>query len=440
MKIVHFLPWPNSNVIGGTEIFIRKIAESQLKLGHIVFIALPNTIEEENEIYLDGIFEYRFKSPNPKNSLQISNGTICPINLNSWINWLNKVKPTVLHVHAYEPYNFWYIKTAKSKGISIYVTPHVAQFTCITGSLLLNGLQKCDGRVDIKRCDQCIKTNYFNEIGIKSDLTKNILSILKSIKLFFRGGCILKNNQINLKLQTLEKVKNNSNKIIVLTNNYKEVLLKNGFEDHEVLIANYKMGNSNVMTHFEKSTTFKIAFIGRLSKEKGVNVLIESLKFLKLGNKRIELNLFGKDHEELSNIDEIIAINQSESIYIRKHGEVISDLLKIEFNNNHILCVPSTVYEMSPLVIQEAFLLGIPVIGSNIGGISEYICNGENGFLFESNNSYELSKVIQNLMDNPKDYYQIRSNVKKSLGFEELANDFVNIYSKHNNKIRNIFC
>jgi glycosyltransferase involved in cell wall biosynthesis len=45
--------------------------------------------------------------------------------------------------------------------------------------------------------------------------------------------------------------------------------------------------------------------------------------------------------------------------------------------------VPSRWLETGPLVVLEALAAGIPVAGSNLGGISEWIVDGKNGFLVE---------------------------------------------------------
>jgi glycosyltransferase involved in cell wall biosynthesis len=223
--------------------------------------------------------------------------------------------------------------------------------------------------------------------------------------------------------------------MIVLTNDYNDVLISNGFNQKEIIIAKYKFVNSvpndndinDCIIHI-----FKISFIGRMSKEKGVHVLIDSLTKLKVSNFSIELKLYGRQHEELFELDEIIEKAQSNNINIKWHGEIDTCEIEKVLHQSHVLCIPSTVYEMSPLVIQEAFSIGIPVVGSNIGGISEYIKHGENGLLFDTGNSIELAKCFQFLIDHPYEYNKLTRNVKKSLGLSQLGVDFVNIYKKYN--------
>ncbi len=434
MKIVHFLPWPSSNLIGGTELFVKKIAKSQILLGNQIFIVCPNIIDEDFFSLIDGIYLYKFRSPNPNNLKSISSGYVCPKNIFFWEKWLSLIKPDVLHVHVYEPYTFWYLKIAQKLCVNIYITPHIAQFSCISKGLLFNGIQKCNGHIDFKRCNQCFDEIFRNKNN-NIQLVKKLSFFSKYIKYFLRAINVANYNLIIQKRYNLNRVKKIINKMIVLTNDYNDVLISNGFNQKEIIIAKYKFVNSvpndndinDCIIHI-----FKISFIGRMSKEKGVHVLIDSLTKLKVSNFSIELKLYGRQHEELFELDEIIEKAQSNNINIKWHGEIDTCEIEKVLHQSHVLCIPSTVYEMSPLVIQEAFSIGIPVVGSNIGGISEYIKHGENGLLFDTGNSIELAKCFQFLIDHPYEYNKLTRNVKKSLGLSQLGVDFVNIYKKYN--------
>src|SRR5262249_26824311 len=59
-----------------------------------------------------------------------------------------------------------------------------------------------------------------------------------------------------------------------------------------------------------------------------------------------------------------------------------------------VLVVPSVWPENSPLVIREAFLAGIPVIASRIGGIPEIVHDGRDGLLFGPGNVTEQRQAV----------------------------------------------
>jgi glycosyltransferase involved in cell wall biosynthesis len=71
-------------------------------------------------------------------------------------------------------------------------------------------------------------------------------------------------------------------------------------------------------------------------------------------------------------------------------------------NTSKVLVVPSECNENAPLVILEAFSAGIPVVGSNLGGIPELIENGINGFLFKPGDAEDLKEKLLVILQNEK--------------------------------------
>ena len=66
--------------------------------------------------------------------------------------------------------------------------------------------------------------------------------------------------------------------------------------------------------------------------------------------------------------------------------------------------------EMSPVNILEAQAAGLPVLASNVGGISDLIRNDENGLLFECDNIKDAAEKIKMLINNK----QLRENLGKA--------------------------
>jgi glycosyltransferase involved in cell wall biosynthesis len=66
-----------------------------------------------------------------------------------------------------------------------------------------------------------------------------------------------------------------------------------------------------------------------------------------------------------------------------------------------VLVVPSLWLENSPLVIHEAFMAGIPVVGARIGGISDLV-QGGSGLLYDPTSPAELESVLHCLIEHPE--------------------------------------
>ncbi|MCV0430366.1 glycosyltransferase family 4 protein [Nitrosopumilus sp.] len=143
----------------------------------------------------------------------------------------------------------------------------------------------------------------------------------------------------------------------------------------------------------------QIAFIGRDSYEKGIDIL-----------KNIESRLNG-------NVVYCTDLDWENTMSILKSSSV--------------LVVPSRM-ESIPQVIKEAFYLKIPVIATNVGGIPELITNEENGLLVEPENSTQLIETINNLLsdkDKARKIGQAGYNfVIKNLTWEVLLPKYTNFY------------
>jgi glycosyltransferase involved in cell wall biosynthesis len=85
---------------------------------------------------------------------------------------------------------------------------------------------------------------------------------------------------------------------------------------------------------------------------------------------------------------------------------------------------------MSPLIIQESFSVGVPIIASKVYGNMEQIQHGINGLLFEFNNSIDLKKQILRCIHEPKLVNSMSSNIKQPRSFESVAEDYLKLYNR----------
>ena len=75
--------------------------------------------------------------------------------------------------------------------------------------------------------------------------------------------------------------------------------------------------------------------------------------------------------------------------------------------------------ENAPLVIQEAFLAGVPVVASRIGGIPEMVADGRNGLLFAAGDVDDLARTLTRLLDEPGLLDALRAGIPAVRSIEE---------------------
>ncbi|PJE76423.1 hypothetical protein COV05_04575 [Candidatus Uhrbacteria bacterium CG10_big_fil_rev_8_21_14_0_10_48_16] len=141
----------------------------------------------------------------------------------------------------------------------------------------------------------------------------------------------------------------------------------------------------------EKRLTNRTQFlyVGQLEEHKGIRELLEA--FDQVGED-VELHIAGE-----GSLAEMVADRSGRDARIAFHGFVsLNHLIKL-LKTTDAVVVPSTCYENSPTVIYESFLVGVPVIASNIGGISELIKDGETGLLVTPGNTKDLARAMKEI-------------------------------------------
>ena len=173
-----------------------------------------------------------------------------------------------------------------------------------------------------------------------------------------------------------------------------------------------------------------ILFVGRFSKSKGIETLINAFSIVKneLKDSNIHLVIMGVDFGYQAEMEKLIKkLNLSEEIKVIKNpprDDVISAYGESEF-----LVLPSQ-WELSPLVPLESFAFKKPVISTNSHGIPYTVQNNKNGILVEPENSLELSNAIVKLLND--------SELREKLGLSgyNFVNEECNCVSMAKNSLK----
>lgn len=153
------------------------------------------------------------------------------------------------------------------------------------------------------------------------------------------------------------------------------------------------------------SDDFVISVIGRLDKQKGHLLFLESVKDILHQNKKIKILLIG-DGSLRDQIERFIKENNLSNQVIMKGFQPDSEPY-IEISD--LICVPS-LWEGFGLVIIEGMIKKKIVLASDVGGIPEIIKDGKTGFLFEPNNKDKFLDKLNYIYNNYGNLNFIRMN------------------------------
>lgn len=199
------------------------------------------------------------------------------------------------------------------------------------------------------------------------------------------------------------------------------VALSNGID-----LEAFSMPSKEEKQKFLKKYNFPpdpiILYIGRLDKEKKVNILIEASQYIKKSQPfHIVIEGKGQQMETLENLVQKSGIQNKISFI----GYIPEEELSVLYSVATMFVMPSTA-ELQSLVTMEAMALGLPVIGARAGALPYLIKPDENGFLFEPDNPVDLMQKLQLLLENP--------DMRKKMGQKSLElikeHDINNIIEK----------
>lgn len=312
---------------------------------------------------------------------------------------IDDFKPDIVHMNNI---NFQLtpsiIYGIKKKGVKLVQTVHDYQMIC-PNHLLYNFDKNTP-------CEKCVKGSHINCIKNKCIHNSTVKSIL---------------GVIEAKLYSLLKT-------------YKKVDLfvcPSNFLENKLLSAKgYYKGKTKTIHNFIDKEKFSntdrkedsyIVFIGRLSKEKGIEYIAKTAKLL--GEYTFVIAGSGPDEGMLKDIDNI-----------KLAGFVTGNDLTELMGNAKLLLLPSVCYENCPLSILEAHSMGVPVVTMNSGGMAELVKDGVTGTLVNEPTPECIALKIKETIENEDYYKTLRENCKKErdniLSVESYCDILVGEYEK----------
>lgn len=227
-------------------------------------------------------------------------------------------------------------------------------------------------------------------------------------------------------------------KIIAISNNNKEKLNKiyGQYRDKIITIPNgynpdvfYRENcdKEEVLKSFQISKRYDkiVCFAGRLTKNKGIDILLKSAKLYEKENILTLIAGFGGEYQVLNQLKEELGLQNVIFVGDQSHA----NLRKI-YSISDVCVVPSR-QEAFGLVALEAIACGTPVIATKQGGMVDFVTKGV-GRLVEREDVNQLAKVIQQVLEGKIvfDKRYLQSYAKENYSQEILMNQLLEVYKE----------
>lgn len=287
-----------------------------------------------------------------------------------------RYQPDLIHIH-----NLHYavgpiaIRIAKQQNIPVVMTLHNYRLLCPSATLFYNGGLFTDS----------LHTQFpwrAIRLGVHSH---------SRLKTFWLATTIW----LHKKLGTWQMV----DRYVTLTDFAKQLFVDSSFPispDKYITKPNFVMPPKQGNLSKHQGRTDRFLFIGRLTQEKGIHVLLEAF-----ADTEFPLQIAGdgplRNHvlETAKTFPNITYLGPLDRTAIDQHLTSCTALL-----------FPSIWYEGMPMTLIEAFALGTPVIASDLGAMRAMVYEGQNGWLFTPGDARSLREKVKRWLDTDDAYRQ----------------------------------
>jgi glycosyltransferase involved in cell wall biosynthesis len=169
-----------------------------------------------------------------------------------------------------------------------------------------------------------------------------------------------------------------------------------------------------------------VAFFGRLDRTKGLQVLVEALRVVPELKLELHCHLISAEGAEAAMNPLLNQMKLDSRVHL--HPPVSSDDVVRTMAGYDAVAVPSIWLETGPLVVLEAFEAGVPVLGSSLGGIAEWVTHERDGLLIEPGNAAAWAHELKRLVDEPTRLAQLRGGVSVPPRMREVAHQMDQVY------------
>lgn len=328
--------------------------------------------------------------------------------VNNFTGLLRRLRPTVIHIHHYIHIGLDLLQIIKSVDPSIRIIMTLHEFIAIcfnNGQMVKSGSNRLCFRETPEDCHRCFPERSAIDFWLRKHRYQ---SYFRLVDQFVSPSEFLRNRYIDWGIDPA-----------------RIVVIENGQPSGKSLAPRPLRAGE---------TRNRFGFFGQINPYKGVSVLLEGLASLRRSQRRdILLEIHGANLENQSaafreRIAALRAPLEAEGC-LQWVGPYEPFQMAERMANVDWVVVPSVWWENSPMVIQEAFTFGRPLVASNIGGMAEKIRDGVNGVHVPVGNARAWADTLHRLSSTTDEWDRLRAGITRPIAHAECARAHLALFS-----------
>lgn len=319
------------------------------------------------------------------------------------------VRPDIVHVHNLLNLSFELPRLARERGARAVATLHDYTLVCAAGGQRVHTSEAhlCE-TIDTRRCARCFAESPLGSQfaagrtlgrGPLLEAAARLQQRLPSTAAILARKVAqpsLSSEDLRRRLAASWRVFDMLDAIVAPSQSMALEYARLGLSPSRVEVSGYGSTVALQPPRARTSNVVNIGFAGTLVWHKGVHVLLEAAHMLR---GPFTVTIHG---------DPAVAPEYFEDLHRRATGLPVTfagpfdrDGVQRVYESLDVLVVPSLWPENAPFVISEALAYRVPVVGSAIGGIPEFVRPDVNGALFTSGSAASLAEALQPMIDDP---------------------------------------
>lgn len=410
--VVHKFP-PAS--VGGTEIYTLNLARELSRRGHEVFVfyrrcgktLLREIAWEEREGFRTCRVSRAYNPESTTLFAQFLDTFFNPDVERFFERFLEEARPDIIHFQHLMSLSFRLTTQARQWGFPALLTLHDYWFLCSNSQFIWPNARICRGKALGLNCARCALAR------IRSPLTRLLRSIVAP--LFVIRDALVR----RAALQT--------DRLIAPSRFLIEQYVQAGFPSDRFIYLENSVDVERIRRYPRRPAAdgrMRFTYLGALAWQKGVHVVVEA--FRGIPAEKAVLQIYGDP-----------TVFPEYAAYLRQLADPANTFFEGPIPNEEVgrvlaetdvVVVPSLWYENSPVVIQEAFAAGVPVIASCLGALKEKVQHGISGWLCLPGDIDSWRNSLLTVTEHPEQWWETRSHLPQPTTLQEHSSKLEKVY------------
>ncbi|NEU56564.1 glycosyltransferase family 4 protein [Halorussus sp. MSC15.2] len=419
LQVAHALP---PATYGGTELYTRDLAEALAGRGHEVAVAAPRGADEssgsdpcwESDRERPAVETFDLPDPGGETAPAVGerplDAVVRPAVDDRFRDLLAEWDPDVVHLQHVKHLSATLPSLCESQGVASVATLHDFWTICHREQLYRPEERPCSGPASVEKCADCYRRAAVEDGRATDGGTAGRASDDRAVDVVARRD------------EALREALSATNRLVAPSRFLRDTFVAFGASAERVEQCRNGIRVERFEdTGFDPDSRLRIGYAGRVTERKGVHLLAAAAGEVEAA----DLHIFGRFDPESDDYHARLAATADEATTF--HGWYADRATP--YREMDVLVLPSVWYENSPLVIQEAFASGVPVVTADVGGMAELVRDGEDGLTFPVGDADGLRDALSRLARNADLVADLRDGVTEPKRLRDHAAEIADLYA-----------